>query len=186
MYSVWLHQLQLLYLVHSASYQILHNLWLNFCLFDSLLYRHSRMKLNKGNPCGVRCIGNWLSQLLRYERCVLGWQVSICLCEFRIISTLYEVNMNCRKKKASQLLIVWTWYIESSIVQRMLCWIGGDSLNLENINVSSHGTDWSCSILLNIQIGVDQKDLNKVFVQLTLEFLAKQVNCLLWFICFFI
>lgn len=32
--------------------------------------------------------------------------------------------------------------------------------------------------LLLLQIGIDRNDVNKVFIQLTLEFLTKQVRCL--------
>lgn len=31
---------------------------------------------------------------------------------------------------------------------------------------------------LLLQIGIDRNDVNKVFIQLTLEFLTKQVRCL--------
>ncbi|PRQ38595.1 hypothetical protein RchiOBHm_Chr4g0415731 [Rosa chinensis] len=35
---------------------------------------------------------------------------------------------------------------------------------------------FALSLLSSLQIGVDPKDLEKVFIQLTLEFLSEQVN----------
>lgn len=35
---------------------------------------------------------------------------------------------------------------------------------------------FALSFLSSLQIGVDPKDLEKVFIQITLEFLSKQVN----------
>lgn len=41
---------------------------------------------------------------------------------------------------------------------------------------SSHGINGMPSLSLTLQIGIDRNDINKAFIQLTLEFLSKQVR----------
>ncbi|TXG65635.1 hypothetical protein EZV62_006910 [Acer yangbiense] len=75
-----------------------------FC-FTALL--HSRMKLNKGNPHGVMFTGNWLNRLLRYEHCVLGWQVFFFFFFhlFSILMSIIGVDRNDLSKAFIQLTL---------------------------------------------------------------------------------